>query len=255
MRRFAKYRERYKTAVDRCAQLEDEVDKLSKELSIERESKILSSQYMDSINRSLDKLAKTTTTTTATETTTAISDTSTSPRSPAAAVSGAGTTSLNALESTTSVDSLKMGGGSGDGAGSSALLRTALEMQSKELAESRLRLEDALARLRVAEERQRGSDERSAHLAKELSAASEQAKRMQREAHMCRDEAEKRMSALEQRFLATQRECAALADMNARIETELAIRDTTLKHVSDLFFISTKKKKSNIYRLIFGTTT
>ena len=44
-----KYRERYKTAIEKCNNLEEEVEKLKTELKIEKESKILSNHYLDSI--------------------------------------------------------------------------------------------------------------------------------------------------------------------------------------------------------------
>lgn len=48
---FIKYRERYKTAIEKCNNLEEEVEKLKNELKIERESKQLSNQYLESIKQ------------------------------------------------------------------------------------------------------------------------------------------------------------------------------------------------------------
>ena len=46
---YFKYRERYKSAIEKCNNLEEEVDKLKNELKIEKESKQLSNQYLESL--------------------------------------------------------------------------------------------------------------------------------------------------------------------------------------------------------------
>jgi hypothetical protein len=42
-----KYRERYKISIEKCNSLEDELEKVKNELKIERESKQLSSHYLE----------------------------------------------------------------------------------------------------------------------------------------------------------------------------------------------------------------
>ena len=48
-----------------------------------------------------------------------------------------------------------------------------------------------------------------------------------------KDEQEQRQTALEQRYVNLQRECSSLTDMNNRLETELAIKENSLKHVEE----------------------
>jgi hypothetical protein len=42
-----KYRERYKSAIEKCNNFEEEVEKLKNELKIEKESKQLANQYLE----------------------------------------------------------------------------------------------------------------------------------------------------------------------------------------------------------------
>ena len=46
-----------------------------------------------------------------------------------------------------------------------------------------------------------------------------------------KEELEQRISNLEQKYLILQRECSSLNDLNNRLETELAIRENSMKHV------------------------
>ena len=77
------------------------------------------------------------------------------------------------------------------------------------------------------------SDEKMSNLSKELLANIEANKKIQRdlkEALTLKDEQEQRISSLEQRYINLQRECSSLNDLNNRLETELAIRENSLKH-------------------------
>jgi len=49
-----RYRERYKTAIEKCNSLEEELEKTKCELKIEKESKQLSASYMESIKNNLN---------------------------------------------------------------------------------------------------------------------------------------------------------------------------------------------------------
>lgn len=51
-----RYRERYKTAIEKCNSLEEELEKTKSELKIERESKQLSASYMESIKTNLSSI-------------------------------------------------------------------------------------------------------------------------------------------------------------------------------------------------------
>ena len=46
-----------------------------------------------------------------------------------------------------------------------------------------------------------------------------------------KEEQEQRINNLEQRYINLQRECSQLTDLNNRLETELAIKENSLKHV------------------------
>lgn len=100
------------------------------------------------------------------------------------------------------------------------------------------------------EERHVSSDDKLSSAARELSTSSEANKKLQRELKETaqqKDELEQRVAQLEQRYLSLQRECSSLNDLNNRLETELAIRENSLKHVisftisvSMLFYITPK---------------
>lgn len=71
-------------------------------------------------------------------------------------------------------------------------------------------------------------------MGKELMASLESNKKIQRDLKdslQQKDELEQRVTNLEQRYVNLQRECSSLNDLNNRLETELAIRENSLKHV------------------------
>jgi len=112
-------------------------------------------------------------------------------------------------------------------------LQTVIERQSKELTESRIRLGELQAKLKDYEEKFVYSDDKMSNLSKELLGTIDSNKKIQRdlkEALALKDEQEQRISSLEQRYINLQRECSSLNDMNNRLETELAIRENSLKH-------------------------
>ena len=51
-----RYRERYKTAVEKCSSLEEELERTRSELKIERDSRQLSASYMESIKQSFNSV-------------------------------------------------------------------------------------------------------------------------------------------------------------------------------------------------------
>ena len=113
-------------------------------------------------------------------------------------------------------------------------LQNALERQSKELAESRHRVGEYQVKFKDFEEKYLLNDEKISNLNKELINTVEINKKLQREikeALMQKEENEQRLANLEQRYINLQRECSSLTDLNNRLETELAIRDNSLKHV------------------------
>ena len=112
-------------------------------------------------------------------------------------------------------------------------LQNIIERQSKELAESRLRHGELQPKLKEYEEKFAYADDKIASLSKELLSHMDAHKRLQRDlkdALALKDEQEQRLSSLEQRYINLQRECSSLADLNNRLETELAIRENSLKH-------------------------
>ena len=112
-------------------------------------------------------------------------------------------------------------------------LQALIEKQSKELTESRMRLNELQLKLNDYEEKYIYSDDKASTLSKDLVANMDANKKLQRdlkEALMHKDEQEQRISSLEQRYINLQRECSSLNDMNNRLETELAIRENSLKH-------------------------
>jgi chromosome segregation ATPase len=122
-------------------------------------------------------------------------------------------------------------------------LQNALEKQSKELAESRIRLNEVHIKLKDSDERYQYADDKINSLNKDLMNSMETCKKLQRDlkdAIQQKEDQEKRLSVLEQKYVNAQRECSSLTDLSNRLETELAIRESSLKHVSllQLFFCS-----------------
>lgn len=114
-------------------------------------------------------------------------------------------------------------------------LTNALERQSKELAESRVRLNELQLKLKEYEEKHVYSDDKLSNINKELFNTAEMNKKLQKDLKdslQQKDDLEQRVSNLEQRYVNLQRECSSLNDLNNRLETELAIRENSLKHVS-----------------------
>lgn len=90
-------------------------------------------------------------------------------------------------------------------------------------------------RLKEYEERNLSSDDKLTCTNKELTLLSELNKKLQRdlkEILQQKEEFEQRSNNLEQRYMILQREFSSLNDFNNRIETELSIRENSLKHVS-----------------------
>ena len=101
------------------------------------------------------------------------------------------------------------------------------------------------------EDRHVSSDDRLSTVNKELVTSAESNKKLQRElkdALQLREELEQRVSQLEQRYVSVQRECSSLSDLNNRLETELAIRENSLKHVTNAHTLIFKL--SNSYLII-----
>ena len=114
-------------------------------------------------------------------------------------------------------------------------LQNVLERQSKELAEARVKLGDMQIRLKDSEERHHATEDK---LNKDLAGHVDMNKKLQRdlkEALQQKEEQEQRITNLEQRYVSLQREYATVTDAQNRLETELAIRENSLKHVSYYF--------------------
>ena len=112
-------------------------------------------------------------------------------------------------------------------------LQTALEKQSKELAESRHKLNENSISIKTWEDKCHYSDDKLNQITKELMISVESNRKYQRdlkEAIAQKEDQEQRISTLEQRYVNLQRECSSLTDLNNRLETELAIRENSLKH-------------------------
>lgn len=110
------------------------------------------------------------------------------------------------------------------------------------------------------EDRHVSSDDRLSTVNKELVTSAESNKKLQRDlkdALQLREELEQRVSQLEQRYVSVQRECSSLSDLNNRLETELAIRENSLKHVIDthtlLLIIIESLSNNTFIRLMRGT--
>jgi len=195
-----RYRERYKTAVEKSTTLEEELERVRAELKIEKESKHLSSQYL---LESLQASASSANLISATEST---ADTATSPVDPE-------TTLKRQVE-----------------------LQNVLERQSKELAEARHRLGEFQAKAKDWEEKYVHCDDKLVSVSREAASTGESNRKLQRDLKDIlgqKEEQEQRVTALEQRCVNLQRECSSLTDMNNRLETEVAIRENSLKHVEE----------------------
>lgn len=113
-------------------------------------------------------------------------------------------------------------------------LQAILERQSKELAESRHRLTEFQMKSKEWEEKYFNSEDKYTNLTKELMISMDTNKKLQRDYKdimQLKEEQEQRINSLEQRYINLQRECSSLTDLNNRLETELAIRENSLKHV------------------------
>ena len=113
-------------------------------------------------------------------------------------------------------------------------LQNILEKHSKELTEMKHKFNDTLLKIKEYEDKLKLSEEKSFNLSKEFLLSQELNKKYQRDLKenlAQKDDQEQRISTLEQRYVNSQRECTALHDLNNRLETELAIKDNSLKHV------------------------
>lgn len=93
------------------------------------------------------------------------------------------------------------------------------------------------SRLKEYEELHLSSDDKLSSTNKELALSTESNRKLQRdlkEMIQQKEELEQRISNLEQKYLILQRECSSLNDLNNRLETELAIRENSMKHVSKI---------------------
>lgn len=196
-----RYRERYKTAVEKSTNLEEELEKVRAELKIEKESKHLSSQYLlESLqNGSSNNLNGSST-----------NDQTDSATSPTEHLDPE-VTFKRQME-----------------------LQNVLERQSKELAEARHKLSEFQAKAKDWEEKYLHADDKFVILTKEVTNTSDTNRKLQRDLKDIltqKEEQEQRITSLEQRYVNLQRECSSLTDMNNRLETELAIKENSLKHV------------------------
>jgi hypothetical protein len=113
-------------------------------------------------------------------------------------------------------------------------LQNILEKQSKELTEMKHKFNETLLKIKEYEDKLKLSEEKSFNLSKEFLLSQELNKKYQRDLKenlAQKDDQEQRISTLEQRYVNSQRECTALHDLNNRLETELAIKDNSHKHV------------------------
>lgn len=123
-------------------------------------------------------------------------------------------------------------------------MQNILDKQSKELAESRHKYSELQVKLKEVEEKVRQSEDKNFNLSKDLMISQELGKKYQRdlkEAIAQKEDQEQRISTLEQRYVNSQRECSSLHDLNNRLETDLAIKENSLKHVSNNFYLNWEK--------------
>lgn len=217
-----RYRERYKTAIEKSTNLEEELERVKAELKIEKESKHLSSQYLlESLqNGSMSNL------------------------------NGAATNGDNTSETATSPNEQ---GDSSSTFNRQVELQAVLERQSKELAETRHKLNEFQTKAKEWEEKYFHTDDKLVILGKEAANTTESNRKLQRdlkEILSSKDEQEQRITSLEQRYVNLQRECSSLTDMNNRLETELAIKENSLKHVrTNLRKVYPRKNCLNLLKL------
>lgn len=211
-----RYRERYKTAVEKSSTLEEELERVKAELKIEKESKHLSSQYLlESLQNGSSGNLNTATN-----------------GSTDQANSGDQVDNKAISPSESQVDQAAL-------INRQMELQNVLERQSKELAEARHKLGEFQGKSKDWEEKYLHVDDKLVIMNKEAASANELIRKLQRDLKDVfgqRDEQEQRITVLEQRYVNLQRECSALTDMNNRLETELAIKENSLKHVSSCVF-------------------
>lgn len=211
-----RYRERYKTAIEKCNRLEEELDKVKNELKIEKETRSLSTQYFETIENNLNKSAS-------------LNDNS--------SMAGAAAVTANETDSqhNQSNGSLSKDSSTAHMAARIVELQNALERQSKELAESRVKLSEVQMRLKETDERHHMADEK---MSKELAQHIDMNKKLQRdlqEALQLKEDQEQRVSNLEQRYVNLYSEFSSISEAKTRLETELAIRENSLKHAEDKY--------------------
>jgi hypothetical protein len=117
-------------------------------------------------------------------------------------------------------------------------LQTALEKQSKEVAESRHRLAEYQTKIRELDEKYRTSEDKLVLTNRELLNSNEMSRKYQRdlkETMAQKEDQEQRISTLEQRYVNLQRECSTVNDLNSRLETELAIKENSLKNADERY--------------------
>ncbi len=155
---------------------------------------------------------------------------------------------LNFTEQSSGKDSISSISSSADSMNATAAfnrtleLQAILERQSKELTESRNRQTEFQTKSKDWEEKYFSAEEKYSNLTKELMLSMDTNKKIQRdykEIMQQKEEQEQRLNSLEQRYINLQRECSSLTDLNNRLETELAIRENSLKHVT-FFYVNFK---------------
>lgn len=207
-----RYRERYKTAVEKSSTLEEELERVKAELKIEKESKHLSSQYLlESLQNGSSGNLNT------------AANGSTDQANSGDQVDNKGISPSESQVDQAALINRQME------------LQNVLERQSKELAEARHKLGEFQSKSKEWEEKYLHTDDKLVIMNKEAASANELIRKLQRDLKDVfgqKDEQEQRITVLEQRYVNLQRECSALTDMNNRLETELAIKENSLKHVS-----------------------
>ena len=200
-----KYRERYRLAVERATTLEEELEKAKTELKTAKDSyQILVQTTTSSTTKPVTSNQVEKDSTTAQP----MTSTSTDNMPPSAS-------SPRHVELQLTIDRL-----------------------NKEIGELRLKSSECMLKSKEWEDKYHSSEEKYLALSKETVSNSEAARRFQRdlkEAIAQKEDQEQRISTLEQRYVNLQRECSSLTDLNSRLETELAIRENSLKHAEERF--------------------
>ena len=117
-------------------------------------------------------------------------------------------------------------------------LQLTIDRLTKDMSDLRLKSNEYLLKSKEWEDKYHGTEEKCLTLSKESLNNAEAARRYQRdlkEAIAQKEDQEQRISTLEQRYVNLQRECSSLTDLNSRLETELAIRENSLKHAEERF--------------------